>query len=60
MLVHVCKARALLLENIYFKRIAFFFFFKLKTEVTALGKDTAYKNFHLACMVCLFIIFNMN
>ena len=26
MLVHVCKTRALLLENIYFKRIAFFFF----------------------------------
>ena len=58
MLVHVCKTRALLLENIYFKRIAFFFFFnKLKTEVTALGKDTAYKNVRLVCMVYLFIIF---
>lgn len=32
MLVHVCKTRALLFENIYFKRIDFFFF-KLKTEV---------------------------
>ena len=57
MLVRVCKTRALLLENIYFKRIAFFFFNKLKTEVTALGKDTAYKNVPLVCMVYLFIIF---
>lgn len=60
MLVPISRAGALLFENIYFKRMAFFFFFLSNRgcKPAAFGKNSAYKFFCWACRyVCLFFFY---